>query len=201
MEKPADTQYPVNDLIRRRWSPRAFDNQPIPTETLLSMLEAARWAASSRNEQPWRFLVATRDDPDDYERLFSCLNETNRTWAQRAPVLVLCVAKKKYTHNDIKNRYAVHDAGMALANLVLQALEYGIYAHIMAGFDGARAREVCAIPEEFEPLTITALGYPGDPSDLNETLRERELGPRHRKALRDLTFGAAWGQRLKFLNT
>jgi nitroreductase len=201
MEKPAETNYPVNDLMRRRWSPRAFDNRRIPTETLLSILEAARWAASSRNEQPWRFLVATRDHPEDYERLLSCLNENNRTWAQRAPMLVLSAAKKKYTHNDIKNRYAAHDAGMALAHLVLQAVEYGIYAHIMAGFDSARAREVCAIPEEFEPLTITALGYPGDPSVLDESTRERELGPRRRKPLRDLTFGATWGHSPEFIDS
>jgi nitroreductase len=144
MEKPADTQYPIHDVMRRRWSPRAFDDRLIEPEKLRSLFEAARWAPSSNNGQPWRFLVATRDNKIDYDRLLNCLVEANQKWAYRAPVLLLSVAKLQFEDGS-PNRHAFYDTGMAVENLALQATELGLVAHQMAGFLIDRARADCQI--------------------------------------------------------
>lgn len=193
MEKPANNEYPINELIRRRWSPRAFDSRPIPADKLLSILEAARWAASSRNEQPWNFILGIKESAQDaYDALLGCLNETNRDWAQTAPVLVLSVAHNKFTRNDRDNRYALHDVGMANLSMILQAMEYDIFAHMMAGFDADAARAACEIPLDYTPVTITALGFPGDPDALEEKYKEREYGARSRRPLAELIFEGRW---------
>lgn len=193
MEKPANNDYPINPLIRRRWSPRAFDSRPIPTDKLLSILEAARWAASSRNEQPWHFIIGVKESAQEaYDALLGCLNETNQEWAQSAPVLVLAVARNKFTRFDRENRYAQHDVGMASASMILQAVEYDIFAHMMAGFDAEAARTVCEIPPDYTPVTITALGYLGDPDSLEEKFKEREHGARSRRPLAELIFEGRW---------
>ncbi|HEU4686006.1 MAG TPA: nitroreductase family protein [Nitrospira sp.] len=142
-------------------------------DKVLSLLEAARWAPSSNNEQPWRFLVATKEEPSDYERFF----EGNRQWVFRAPVLMLSVAAWYFRGDDKPNRHALHDTGLAAETLVLQAVALGVVAHQMAGFDVDKARANCAISPGFEPVAMIALGYPGDPPVLPDYLRERELSP------------------------
>lgn len=194
MQKAAKTEFPIHDLIRLRWSPRAFADRPVEPEKLGSLFEAARWASSSFNEQPWAFLVATRDDPERFARLLSVLMEGNIAWAQHAPVLMLSVAKLNFERSGKPNRHAFHDVGQAIANLILQATALGLYAHQMAGFHVDKAREVFAIPKGWEPVAAIALGYPGEPDLLPAPLRDRELAPRTRKPLQEFVFAGRWGQ-------
>ncbi len=194
MEKPAQTDFPIDDLLRRRWSPRAFSDRPVEPEKLRCLLEAARWAPSSYNEQPWAYLVATREDPEEYARMLSVLAEGNIAWAQRAPVLMLSLARLNFERNGRPNRYAFHDVGQATANLVTQATALGLFVHQMAGFHAERARELFSIPAGWEPVAAIALGYPGDPESLPESLREREFAPRTRKPLEQFVFAGRWGQ-------
>ncbi len=141
MEKPAATEFPVHDLIRNRWSPRAFSDKPVPLDVLRSLFEAARWAASSSNEQPWAFLVATKDDPENSAKMLSVLVEFNAGWAKHAPVLALAVAELAFHHNGNPNRNAFYDVGAASAQLTLEANSRGLFVHQMAGYDlGARRR-------------------------------------------------------------
>jgi len=194
MEKPADTQYPIHDLLRQRWSPRAFDDRPIEPEKLRSLFEAARWAPSSNNEQPWRFIVATKENTTEYDRLFNCLVEGNQKWANRAPVLLLSVASLNFEDDSTPNRHAFHDTGMAVENLVLQATALGLSAHQMAGFDVEKARVDLKIPSGYEPVAMIAVGYPGDPAQLSDRLRAREAQPRVRKPLTEFVYSATWEQ-------
>ena len=191
MEKPADTQYPIHDLLRRRWSPRAFDDRPVELETLQSLFEAARWAPSSNNGQPWRFLVAMKENKAEHDQLFNCLVEANQKWAYRAPVLLLSVAALQFEDGS-PNRHALHDTGMAAENLTLQATALGLVAHQMAGFDIDRARADCQIPDGYEPVAMMAVGYPGDPALLSDRLRAREVQPRVRKPFTEFVYSATW---------
>jgi nitroreductase len=140
IDKAADNQYPIHDLLRQRWSPIAFSEQQVEQELLRSVLEAARWAASSYNEQPWSFIVATSDNQEEFNRLLSCLAEGNQIWAQNAPVLMISVAKLSFERNGVENRHAFHDVGAALANLAIQATANGLFIHQMAGFDVPKSR-------------------------------------------------------------
>jgi nitroreductase len=194
MEKPTDARYPIHDLIRRRWSPRAFADRPVEPEKLRSLLEAARWAPSSFNEQPWNFIVATRENGEEFERMLSCLVEGNVAWAKNAPVLMLSVAKLKFERTGKPNRHAFHDVGLAAENLVIQATALGLVVHQMAGIQVDKAREVYRIPEGYEAVAGIAVGYPGDPATLPEPLREREQAPRTRKPLESFVFTSRWGQ-------
>jgi nitroreductase len=192
MEKPAPTDYPVHELIAQRWSPRAFSDRPVEMRTILALLEAARWAPSSYNEQPWRFIVATRDDEEGYDRMLDCLVEFNQSWARTAPVLMVSVASLRFERNGKENRCAVHDVGLATANLMLEATARGLFVHAMAGVDLGKLRETYDIPEEFEPVAAIAVGYAGDPSVLPEELREGESAARIRKPMTDFVFGGTW---------
>ena len=194
MEKPADNAHPIHDLLKRRWSPRAFSDKPVEPETLRSLWEAARWAPSCFNEQPWYFLVATKRDGAEYDRLLACLNEGNAAWAGRAPVLMVSVARTAFQDDGEPNRHALHDVGQAVANLTLQATALGLFVHQMAGFSPEKVRQAFAVPEGFEPVAAIALGYPGDPTVLPEKLRQRELAPRSRKPLEDFVFSGRWGR-------
>ncbi len=194
MEKPANPQYKIHELLARRWSPRAFSEQPVEAEKIGSLFEAARWAPSSSNEQPWRFVVATKDNQTAYDRLLGCLVEGNRKWAFRAPVLILSVASLNFEDDAKPNRHASHDTGMAVENLVLQATALGLVAHQMAGFDVEKSRADLKIPSGFEPVAMIAVGYPGDPALLPDYLRERELKPRDRRAISGFVFSSQWGQ-------
>jgi nitroreductase len=197
--KIADTQHPIADPLRQRWSPLAFSNQPVEPEKFRQVLEAARWAASSFNEQPWSFIVATNDSPAEFDRLLSCLAEGNQEWAKNAPVLMLSVAKLHFERNGVENRHAFHDVGAAAASMAIQATELGLFIHQMAGFDVPKAREVFHIPEGYEPVAAIALGYPGDYHTLSERLQQRELSPRSRKPLETFVFSGGWNQPLPFI--
>jgi len=194
MEKPAETQYPIHDLLRRRWSPRAFSDRRVDPAIMRSLLEAARWAPSSYNEQPWSFIVATRDDPVEFGRLLSCLVEGNIQWAQHAPVLMVSVARLYFEDDGKPNRHAFHDVGLAVANLIVQATALGLVVHQMAGIFPDKIRELYGIPEGYEAVAGIALGYPGDPQSLPEELRKRELAPRERKPLTEFVFSGRWGR-------
>ncbi len=193
MEKPADTQYPIHDLLRRRWSPRAFAERMVEPEKLRSLFEAARWAPSCFNAQPWRFVIATRDVSAEHERLLNCLVEGNRAWAHRVPVLILSVAKLTFDDGS-PNRHAWHDVGLAVENLIVQATAFGLAVHQMAGFDAGKARTEVKLPDGFEPVAMIAVGYPGDPSMLPEKLHQKELASRARKPSRDFVFAGDWGK-------
>lgn len=197
MEKPADMQHPIHDLLKRRWSPRAFSDRPVEAEKLRILFEAARWAPSSNNEQPWRFIVATKDDETEWNRLFGCLVEGNRKWAYRAPLLILSAAGLNFEDDSRPNRHAFHDTGMAVENLVLQATALGLATHQMAGFDVEKARADLKIPSGYEPVAMIAVGYPGDPASLSDRLRERELQPRVRRPISEWTFSGLWGMPLR----
>ena len=192
-EKTAPTGYPIHELLARRWSPYAFADRPVPEADLRSLFEAARWAPSSYGEQPWRFIVATREDPEQFQRLLSCLVEVNQVWAKAAPILALGVVSLKFTRNAKDNRSAVHDLGLAAGNLVVEATARGLFVHQMIGILPDRAREIYGIPEAYEAWTGMAIGYMGDPAKLPDVLRERESTPRQRKPLSELVFGAGWG--------
>jgi nitroreductase len=194
MEKPAENQYPIHELLKRRWSPRAFSAQPVEPEKLRSLLEAARWAASCFNEQPWNFIVAAKEDEEVYGRLLGCLVEANALWAGHAPVLMISVARLNFKRNDKSNRHAFHDTGQAAAHLALQATALGLALHQMAGFDVSKAREQFSIPEGFEPVAAIAVGYPGDLEELPEELRAKEFASRTRKPLEAFVFGGDWGE-------
>lgn len=191
MKKPADTAFPVHDLIRARWSPRAFADRPIPAQAVGSLLEAARWAPSCFNDQPWAFLVARREDREGFERLGSCLVEANG-WARRAGLLLLVAVRPTFARNGKPNRHAPHDVGLALENLILQAEAMDLAAHAMAGFDAGKAREVLGIPDGWEPLTMLAVGHPAAEDELTGDVLKGESTPRSRRPLREIAFGARW---------
>ena len=186
----------VDDLIRRRWSPRTYADKEIPAAELKKLFEAARWAASSSNEQPWRFLVGRRGD-ETYQKIFNALVEFNQSWAKSAPVLVLSVAKKVFTNNGKPNAYGMHDTGAASATLALQATAIGLHTHSMAGFDREQARASFAIPSDYEIGAVTAIGYFGDPASLPEHLQKMEVSPRQRKPLEEFVF-SAWEKPAQF---
>ncbi len=177
----------VDDLIRRRWSPRTYADKEIPAAELKKLFEAARWAASSSNEQPWRFLVGRRGD-ETYQKIFNALVEFNQSWAKSAPVLVLSVAKNVFTNNGKPNAYGMHDTGAASATLALQATAIGLHTHSMAGFDREQVRASFAIPSDYEIGAVTAIGYFGDPASLPEYLQKMEVSPRQRKPLEEFVF-------------
>ncbi len=187
------TQPPVHDLVARRWSPRVFADRPVPEAALHSVLEAARLAPSCFNEQPWRLIVATRDNAEDYQRLLACLVPGNQGWAKSAPVLMITVAAMAFEKNGKANRHAYHDIGLASAQLALQATGLGLSAHFMAGFDADAVRATYAVPEGFEPVAAVALGYAEDPDALTDEQRAAEYGRRERKPLSAVVIGTNWG--------
>jgi nitroreductase len=195
--KYAQTVPGVAELFRIRWSPRSFSGQPIPDEILQAVLDAGRWAPSSYNEQPWRFIVARKGNGTSFQNLLSVLMPFNQDWAKNASVLILTVARKNFSHNESPNSYGLHDTGAALAYIMLQASASGISAHAMAGFDHAKAREVAGIPAEFEIGAVIALGYPDSPDKLpNEKMKEQEVAERKRKPVAEIAFNGRWGQPL-----
>jgi nitroreductase len=193
MHKPASPGFPIHELIRDRWSPRAFANKPVEHHLLGSLFEAARWAPSSYNAQPWAYFVATKDDKENFEKMLSVLVEFNAGWAKAAPVLVLVVADQKFRHNGSANRNAFYDTGAASALLSLEATSRGLAVHQMAGFDAAKARQVFEIPADWEPIAAIAIGYPGHPDSLPDKLREGEHAPRTRKPLSEFVMSGRWG--------
>jgi len=201
MQKPATTDHPVHDLIRERWSPRAFSAKQVPRDVLRSLFEAARWAPSSNNEQPWAFLVATQEDPASHSKMLSTLVEFNRAWARHAPVLAVAVSKLAFARNGNPNRNAFYDTVSSVAYLKTEATARGLFVHQMAGFDPHQAIELFSIPSGWEPIAAFVMGYPGDPdSMLDHSLREREFSPRLRKPLAEFVMSGSWGQPASFLS-
>ncbi|HUN62894.1 MAG TPA: nitroreductase family protein [Candidatus Sulfotelmatobacter sp.] len=199
MKKTAVTDHPISELLRERWSPRAFSDQAIPSNVLRSLFEAARWAPSSNNEQPWAFVVATKEDYATHAKLLSTLHEFNHAWAKHAPVLGIAVSKLAFARNGNANRNAFYDTGAAMADLTIEAIGHGLLVHQMAGFDPHKAIEHFLIPEGWEPIAAFVIGYPGDPQSLPENLRERELAARTRKPLSEFVMSEKWGQPASFL--
>ncbi len=190
--KQPQLDHPIERLLAERWSPYAFEDRRVEGADLAALFEAARWAASSRNEQPWRFLVATRDDPEQHARLASCLLEGNHAWAHVAPVLVLALIRTDFTYNGQPNRTAGHDLGLAVGNLTVEATARGLAIHQMAGILPDRARELFDVPEGFEPVTVLAIGYAGDADD--GPLAKRDRSPRSRRPLAETVFGGRFGR-------
>ncbi len=199
MSMRASTDHPVHELIVERWSPYAFADKSVNREDLLALFEAARWAPSSYNEQPWHYLVATRDDGKGFEKMLSCLVEVNQVWARQAPVLALAVTRLNFSRNGKPNRAALHDLGLAAGNLLIEATARGLSVHQMIGILPGRARELYAVPADCEVLTGIAIGYPGDPATLPEGYRERDAARRPRKPLSDFVFAGRFGETADWL--
>ena len=186
---PAPAAHPIHPLIARRWSPRGFADRPVEDERLASVFEAARWAPSSRNEQPWSYVLARRHgDPGWFRRLGSVLSEGN-AWALDAPVLVLAVAQSRFRRNGRPNRHAWHDVGAASENMFLQAFAVGLVMHEMAGFDADAARELLDLPADRDPVAMIALGPPAE--GVVEDARA-EGKSRGRRPLSSFVFEGGW---------
>jgi nitroreductase len=198
MQKPAQNDFPVHELIRDRWSPRAFADQPVPQDVLRSIFEAARWAPSSNNEQPWAYIVASRDDEENFQKMLTVLVEFNANWAKNAPVLALAVSQLAFAKNNAPNRNAQYDTGAASALLCVEATARGLAVHQMAGFDPDKARQVFGIPAGWEAIAALAIGYPGDPASLPQPLKDRELAPRTRKPIAEFVMAGQWGHTASF---
>lgn len=189
----ATSDYPINDLVTARWSPYSFANRSVSTEDLRSLFEAARWAPSSFNEQPWSFIAARKEDTEEFDRLVSCLVEVNQVWAKSASALVLGITRLNFAGNNQPNRAAIHDLGLAAGNLVLEATARGLSVHQMIGIQPDKARALYSIPEGCEPLTAIAIGYAGDPNNLPEALRSRDAARRPRKPIAEFVYRGSWG--------
>jgi nitroreductase len=193
----APTDVAIHELLAGRWSPRAISGQVVPRELLRQVLEAARWAPSSSNIQPWRFMTFDRShDEAAFKRAFATLVPFNQRWNANVPVLI-CVTAKTLTAKGDVNRTAPYDSGAAAMSLVLQAHALGLYAHQMAGFDPAAFRKAFSVPDDVEMIAMISLGYPGDVNALDDALRERELAPRARLPLSEIAFEGAWGKGFK----
>jgi nitroreductase len=200
MQKSAPSDFPVHELIRERWSPRAFADKPVAPNVLRSLFEAARWAPSSSNEQPWAYLVASRDDKEDFAEMLSVLVEFNASWAKSAPVLAIAVAQLAFAKNNTPNRNAQYDTGAATALLSMEATAHGLAVHQMAGFDPEKARQSFGIPAGWEAIAAIAIGYPGDPASLPQPLKDRELAPRTRKPIAEFVMAGHWGHTAPFVS-
>jgi nitroreductase len=196
MRKPAITQTPIHDIIANRWSPRAYDaSKPVTQTQIIALLEAARWAPSCFGDQPWRFIVWDKNvDDQAWQQAFDCIVPSNQTWAKDAPVLVLICADTLFSHNQTPNKWAQYDTGAAAVSLCLQATSMGLVTHQMGGFNGDKTREAFSIPAQYNPISMLAVGYEGDPNNLPDDLKARELAERTRKPIGELFFNNVWGK-------
>jgi nitroreductase len=200
IQKAAVTDSPIHEILLHRWSPRAYSDKSVPPGVLRSLFEAARWAPSSFNAQPWAYIVATKEDPENFAKILSTLVEFNAGWAKHAPVLALSVAQVKSARDGSLNRHAFHDVGSASAQLTFEANSHGLLVHQMAGFDPAKARQVFGIPQDWEAAAAMTIGYPGDPNSLSDRLRDGELAPRTRKPLSEFVMTGHWGHTSSFVS-
>lgn len=187
-------QAEIHPLIAQRRTRRAFSSKLVEPQVVRALLEAARWAPSSMNEQPWSFILATRQHAVEFDRMLGCLLEFNVPWAQHAPVLLLAVARSSFSRSGDVNRHALYDVGQAVAALTYQAIASGLTVCQMAGFDIQKARSIYSIPDDHEPVVVVAIGYQGDPANLPEKVRRKEIAPRKRNSLDHFVFEAKWGQ-------
>lgn len=193
MTKDAKTSLPIHDLLKKRWSPRAFLDKPVEKEIIIKMFEAARWSASGGNEQPWRFIVGAKPD-ETWNKIYSALDPGNAEWNAGVPLLILACANRISSWDGNESPFFKYDAGQAVAYLTIEALHCGIHVHQMGGFNPDKAREIFGIPPDFSPLTVIAAGYLGNPESLSEKLKAREISERQRKALSDLVFSSTFGK-------
>jgi nitroreductase len=199
MSHPKDAQldHPIQPTLAERWSPCVFADRPVDTADLASLLEAARWAPSSYNEQPWRYLMARRSQGEPFERLLSCLVEPNQAWARHAAVLLVGVAMTRFARNDKPNPAAQHDLGLAAACLSAEATVRGLSVHQMIGILPDRVRELYALPDDAEPLTAIAIGHRGEPTPEQEAFAARDRIPRSRRSIAEFVFEGTWGESAK----
>jgi nitroreductase len=193
MHKPASNQFAILDLLKTRWSPRAFSSRKIEREQVLSLFEAARWAPSGGNLQPWFFIVADDQDQEAHLLFSQIMSERNAGWAKQAPILVLAVAQTERSEGQ-PNPWAYYDLGQAVAHLNLQASAFDLSIHQIGGFDKDKARKLLQIPEGYDPVTMIAIGYQGNHSDLPEDLQKREMQPRVRKPVDEFVFRGTWNE-------
>jgi nitroreductase len=192
MEKRAITSVPINEFSAIRWSPRAFLNKQVETTKLVALFEAARWSASGGNEQPWRFIIGV-DHDSAWEKIYSCLDEGNQVWNKDVPVLILAMGYTISAWDGNVSGYYHYDTGQAVAHLSIEAMHQGLHVHQMGGFSVEQARLQFAIPEDVAPLTVIAVGYLGEPEQLDEKQKKRELQPRVRKELSTFVYGDHYG--------
>ncbi len=193
MKKTTPTQFTIHSNIEQRWSTRAFDNRPVEPAKLQSMFEAARWAASAFNEQPWRFILGINNDAA-YTKIMETLVEWNQKWAGQAPVLILNIAKKTFSHNDTQNVTFKYDLGQAVANMTIEAVNQGLYTHQMSGFDANAAHQLFNIPDDYQAVSVMAVGYYKQDADLPTDMLEAETKPRSRKGFDQLVFENTFGK-------
>lgn len=197
--KRALPDHPIVPQLAERWSPYGFADRPVSDDLLCSLFEAARWAPSSYNEQPWHYIVAKKVNTEEFKAALACLDEANQEWAKAAPVLAFGVVALRFKKNHKENRAAVHDLGLASANLVMEATAHGVYIHQMIGIDPGKIRETYQIPKDYEAWTGLALGYKADPATLPAEQKKSDETPRQRKPLRAFVFSGSWNQSAPFL--
>ncbi len=191
METSTSVDAPILDVMKKRRSRRAYADTPVSGEVIQSIFEAARWAPSSMNEQPWMYIYATKEQPELWRKIFDTLFDGNKLWAEYAPLLVLSLVRKKHVRNGAINQSARYDVGGANAMLSLQATTVGLNVHQMGGFDKEKALSSFNISsEEFEPAVVMAIGYPGDVEMLPENFKQRELSPRTRYTVDSFAFNS-----------
>ena len=196
MERAAPADHSINQLIARRWSPRSFDSGRLVDRVALgSLFEAARWAPSFGNLQPWRFIVGINFD-EGHQAVLETLAAGNQRWASKAPVLFIALARTVHLEDGKPHPHGVHDLGLALSNLFLQAVDQGLSCHLMAGFSPEKVVEAFGVPQEYRPMTAGAVGYQGNLEDLPEDLQKREVRPRERLPLDELVFSGVWNKPL-----
>jgi len=200
MKKQANTQFPINNLLEKRWSPRAFSDKAVEEDKLKKVFEAARWSASCFNEQPWRFIIGVKDKDNTYDNIFNTLVVGNQIWCKFAPVLVLLAAKKNFTYNGKPNNWSTYDLGQAAAYISVQATAEGLHVHQMAGFNQSKVRVMFSVPEDFEIITAMAIGYIGDPEILPDELKKSELAERKRNQMNSQLFSVKWGKTSSILD-
>ncbi len=197
MTNPTKNNYEINELVKHRWSPRAFSTKPVEKEKLFSILEASRWAPSAFNEQPWRFIVGQNHD-DTHEKILDTLVGWNKLWAGKAPVLILNIAKKSFTRNKKPNNISKYDLGQAVGFMMVEIVNQGLFSHQMSGFDPVLAAELFNIPDDYEAVSVTAIGYYGDIKELPEDLAGMESKPRERNAIDSMVFKGSFGEPMDF---
>ena len=191
--KPAPVDVPILDCLKDRWSPVVFEPRPLDTVAVRTLFEAARWAASSFNEQPWRFIVISREDPG-FSAAVDCLLEVNQTWARDVSLLVFTVVARQLARNGTPNRCAEHDLGLAVGNLSAQATALGLHVHQMGGVNLSKVRQTYQVPEGFDPVTAIAIGHAGSTQAADPDLAARDLAPRSRRSIEETVFGSeGWG--------
>ncbi len=198
LEKQAKTSVEINPILKKRWSPRAFESsKQVSREQIIALAEAARWSPSCYNDQAWRVLICDKfTAPDAWNKLFDCLGEWNQRWAKNAPILIAMLASEKFSKNGNVNRWASYDTGAAAMSLCIEAVAQGLAAHQMGGFDEAKLNNTFNIGADFIPMSIIAVGYQAEHTVLDEDFHKAELAERERFVLGNNFFLSDWGKSL-----